>query len=313
MNWSNSRFALAFASILLLAAQGMGCTEEAPQRMQVAEFEYAVPLDSESPWPKFRRTAMQSGRSPVLPIDTGAEPWSFPTGKGIFSTAVIDGDDNVYVGSANRVFYKLDENGNELWSVLTGEVVDSSALLDDRGVVYFGSGDGFLYALDRDDGSELWKFEAPDRSNEGAFITWFEGNVAIGLDGTLYVPNDNFCTYAVDRDDGTDRWCFLTQDQTWSLPALNPDTNQLFMGSNFPLAETIFGIAPSDGRSASVITSARWMRSSTTRRSRRSSIRRRCATPVINAPPSSSSSSRNTPSPMSNRRPASSSMSRSRS
>lgn len=247
MKVTSARFVLAIGSVYLFLAQAIGCTEDPPPREQVTAFEYAVPLDSESPWPKFRRTAMQTGRSTVLPIDTGAEPWVFPTGKGIFSTAVIDGDDHVYVGSGNRTFYKLDENGSVLWSLLTGEVVDSSALLDDRGVVYFGSGDGFLYALDRDDGSELWKFEAPDRSAEGAFITWFEGNVAIGLDGTLYVPNDNFCTYAVDRDDGTDQWCFLTQDQTWSLPALNPETNQLFMGSNFPLAETIFGIDPSDG------------------------------------------------------------------
>jgi outer membrane protein assembly factor BamB len=124
-----------------------------------------------------RRTAMQTGRSPVLPIDNGEDPWVFQTGKGIFSTAVIDGDSNVYVGSGDRVFYKLDESGNEVWSVLTGEVVDSSALLDDRGRVYFGSGDGFLYALDREDGSEVWKLEADPPSLNGALINWFEGNV----------------------------------------------------------------------------------------------------------------------------------------
>lgn len=238
--------------LILSLALAVGCSTSSDgaggsDRGQIEEFEYAVPMDSDSPWPKFRRTAMQTGRSPVLPIDTGADPWVFETGKGVFSTAVVDGDNNVYVGSGNRTFYKLDKDGNELWSILTGEVVDSSALLDDRGIVYFGSGDGLLYALDREDGSEIWKFEAPDRSDEGAFITWFEGNVAIGLDGSLYVPNDNFCTYAVDRDDGTDQWCFLTQDQTWSLPALNPETNRLFMGSNFPFAETIFGIDPADG------------------------------------------------------------------
>lgn len=244
MKAHTARVPLVFGLSLTFTMMALGCDE---QRQQVEEFDYAVPMDSESPWPKFRRTAMQTGRSPVLPIDTGADPWVFETGKGIFSTAVIDGDNNVYVGSGNRVFYKLDKEGNALWSVLTGEVIDSSALLDDRGLVYFGSGDGHLYALDRDSGDEIWKFQAPDRSAEGAFITWFEGNVAIGLDGTLYVPNGNFCTYAIDRDDGSDKWCFLTQDQTWSLPALNPETDQLFMGSNFPLAETIFGIDPEDG------------------------------------------------------------------
>ncbi len=250
MRLNGARFVLALGSVSLLVAPTLGCTEEAPPREQVTEFEYAVPLDSESPWPKFRRTAMQSGRSPVLPIDTGADPWSFPTGKGIFSTAVIDGDDNVYVGSADRYFYKLDKSGKEVWKALTGEIIDSSALLDDEGIVYFGSGDGFLRALDRDDGTELWKFEADDPSvNEGAFIRWFEGNVGMGLDGTLYAPNGNHCTYAIDRASGTKKWCFVTDDQTWSLPALNPVTDRLFMGSNFPFADTVFAIDPADGTS----------------------------------------------------------------
>jgi outer membrane protein assembly factor BamB len=190
---------------------------------------------------------MQTGRSPVLPIDTGADLWVFVTGKGIFSTAVIDGDNNVYVGSGDRVFYKLDETGREVWSVLTGEVIDSSALLDDQGIVYFGSGDGFFYALNRENSSEIWRFEADPPSVNGALINWFEGNVAMGLDGTLYVPNDNRCTYALDRANGMLSWCFVTRDQTWSLPALNPQTNRLFMGSNYPLFENVFGIGADDG------------------------------------------------------------------
>jgi hypothetical protein len=61
------------------------------------------------------------------------------------------------------------------------------------------------------------------------------------------VPNDNRCTYAIDRDDGNSKWCFVTRDQTWSLPALNPESNRLFMGSNYPLFENIFGIGTGDG------------------------------------------------------------------
>lgn len=247
MNANFAQRPFLLLAFLSLVAASSGCSESTATRAQVEQFEYAVPMDSASPWPKFRRTAMQSGRSPVLPIDTGADPWVFQTGKGIFSTAVIDGENNVYVGSGDRVFYKLDENGKEIWSVLTGEVVDSSALLDDRGVVYFGSGDGFLYALDRDDGSEIWNFEADPPSLNGALINWFEGNVAMGLDGTLYVPNDNRCTYAIDRDDGAAQWCFVTRDQTWSLPGLNPETDRLYMGSNYPLIANIFGIGTADG------------------------------------------------------------------
>lgn len=244
--------------VLSAAVAASGCSNSSDgaggsggsDREQIETFEYAVPMDTDSPWPKFRRDAMQTGRSPVLPIDTGADPWTFKTGKGIFSTAVIDGDNNVYVGSGDRVFYKLDANGKMMWSVLTGEVVDSSALLDDRGHLYFGSGDGFLYALDRDEGEELWKFEADPPSLNDALINWFEGNVAMGVDGTLYVPNDNRCTYAIDRDEGTDLWCYVTRDQTWSLVALNPETGRLFMGSNFPLIANAFAIEGEDGAEA---------------------------------------------------------------
>ena len=247
MNAAAATRGFIFGSSLMLGLSCLACSKSSAPRTQVEEFDYAVPMDSASPWPKFRRDSMQTGRSPVLPIDSGAAPWVFQTGKGIFSTAVIDGDSNVYVGSGDRVFYKLDKNGTELWSVRTGEVVDSSALLDDRGVVYFGSGDGLLYALNREDGTVLWTFEADPPSLNDALINWFEGNVAMGLDGTLYVPNDNRCTYAIDRDDHSADWCFVTRDQTWSLPALNPETNRLYMGSNFPVLQNVFGIGAEAG------------------------------------------------------------------
>ncbi|MDH3202119.1 MAG: PQQ-binding-like beta-propeller repeat protein [Myxococcales bacterium] len=231
-----------FAPTILVA----GCTSTSQQ--QVEEFEYAVPMDPMSPWPKFRRNAMQNGRSPVKPIDTGADVWEFQTGKGIFSTPVIDAESNVYIGSADRVFYSLDRNGIERWQYLTGEVVDSSALLDDRGVVYFGSGDGHVYALDRDSSEEVWDqpFEADDPSVTGALINWFEANVAMMLDGSLIVPNDNFCTYSIDRQEGTADWCFVTLDQTWSLPALNPETETLFIGNNWFFQRNVFGLDPND-------------------------------------------------------------------
>jgi outer membrane protein assembly factor BamB len=196
-----------------------------------AAFQYDVPLDPRAPWPKFRRTSRQDGRSTVVPSLTGGHLWTYKTGKGIFSTPVIDGDGTVYVGSADRTFYAIAADGHLLWSKLTGEIIDSSALLDDRGHVYVGSGDGNLYALDRTTGAPVWTFTADD-PGPTAFIKWFEGNVAIGGDGTLVVPNDNFFTYALARDDAAVRWKFETKDQTWSLPAVDAATGRLYIGNN---------------------------------------------------------------------------------
>jgi outer membrane protein assembly factor BamB len=202
-----------------------------------APFTYDVPLDHRSPWPKFRRTSRQDGRGSVPPSLTGGEAWTFPTGKGIFSTPVIDGDGTVYIGSADRTFYAIAKDGSLRWSLLTGEIIDSAALLDDRGRVYIGSGDGNLYALDRTTGAPVWTFTADDPAVTGGFINWFEGNVAIGPDGTLFVPNDNFYTYALSRDDHAVRWRFTTADQTWSLPAVDAAAGRLYLGNNNLLAD----------------------------------------------------------------------------
>ena len=211
---------------------------------------FGVPLDPQSPWPKFRRDPLQQARSPVAPQDSGRARWAFRTGKGVFSSPVVDGDGTVYVGSADRTFYAIDRRGRERWRLETGEIIDSAALLDDRGRVYVPSGDGHLYALDRRSGARQWAFAAAAASETGAFINWFEGNVAIGPDGTLYAPNDNFCTYAVDRDRGTARWCFRARDQVWSLPALAPASGRLFGGDNFAFFRNLHAV---DGRSGEAL------------------------------------------------------------
>jgi outer membrane protein assembly factor BamB len=211
---------------------------------------YDVPLDPRSPWPKFRRDAGQTGFSPLRPRVGTGRPWSFRTGKGIFSTPVVDGDGNVYVGSADRTFYALAPDGTLRWQVLTGEIIDSAALLDDRGRVYVGSGDGKLYARDAATGAPVWTFAADPPGVNNAFINWFEGNVAMGVDGTLYVPNDNFLTYAIDRDTAQVRWTNRTLDQTWSLPALDAASGRLFVGNNFQLLDNVIALDAATGAPA---------------------------------------------------------------
>jgi outer membrane protein assembly factor BamB len=221
------------------------------RRIAAERSPYDVPLDPRSPWPKFRRTPAQDGRSLLRPGTSGGNLWSFRTGKGIFSTPVVDGDGNVFVGSADRTFYALSATGQVRWQLLTGEIIDSSALLDDRGRVYFGSGDGRLYARNAASGAEVWTFAADPPATTGAFINWFEGNVAMGRDGTLYVPNDNFFTYAIDRDTMAVRWRFRTSDQTWSLPALSPSSGRLFLGNNVQLfAPNTFALDAATGEAA---------------------------------------------------------------
>jgi len=202
-------------------ALGPACSED-----QQVELTYTVPLQRGAYWPKFRRTANNRGHTPLRPGEGQSDIWSFATGKGIFSSPVIDRDGTIYIGSADKYFYAIGSDGTLRWKKKLGELVDSAALIGEDGTIHVGSGDGFLYAFDPT-GKEKWKF----RPKGGAFITWFEGNVTMGPGGKLYAGNDDFHLYAVDPASGKERWSFKTGDQIWSAAAFSVD-GTLYFGSN---------------------------------------------------------------------------------
>ncbi|MEZ5141470.1 MAG: PQQ-binding-like beta-propeller repeat protein [Acidimicrobiales bacterium] len=210
-----------------------------------------IALDPASPWPKMRGDARQQGRSPVSAVDPGTEPWRVATGKGIFSTPVIDAAGTVYIGSADQRFRAIAADGTVRWELETGEIIDSAALLDDEGRVIFGSGDGVLYALDRTSGSVRWTFTAAPAAETGGFISWFEGNLALAGGDLLVVPNDNFRIYGIDRRTGEQVWEHVTFDQTWACPAVDPDTGTIYAATNFPFLPNVHALDPADG-------TARW-------------------------------------------------------
>ncbi|MHB8136634.1 MAG: outer membrane protein assembly factor BamB family protein [Anaerolineaceae bacterium] len=211
-------------------------------------FEYSIPLDPSSPWAKFRANELQNGRTPVEPAAKDLSPWVYRTGKGIFSSPVVDGDGNVYVGSADTYFYCFNPDGTVKWSVKTGEIIDSSALLDDQGFVYFGSGDAYVYKVDRETGEVIWKSAAHSVEEvEKEFgiktynVNWFEGNIGMLQDGTLLAPNDNYLVYTLDRETGDKKTIFTSNEMVWSLPSINIETGRLFFASCNQILQNVFG------------------------------------------------------------------------
>lgn len=210
-------------------------------------FKYDLPLDKKSPWPKFRCNSMQNGRTPVLPIINNLKPWKVSTGKGIFSSPVVDGNGTVYIGSGNHYFYAIDQYGKVKWMFKTDEIIDSSGLLDDEDNVYVGSGDGYVYAFKRETGELLWKFKAhTPKEVKDEFgiktynVSWFEGNIGILPNGTLTAPNDNYLVYEIDRKTGKRTNQYAVNEMVWSLPAINTQTNRVFFGSNFAALKNTF-------------------------------------------------------------------------
>ncbi len=219
-------------------------------------YSYGVPLDSSSPWPKFRANELQNGRSRVIPkIDASAKPWTYQTQKGIFSSPVVDKDGTVYVGSADQKFYAIRKNGQIKWILNTGEIIDSSALLDNSGHVYFGSGDQHIYCADRETGKVLWKFKAhsvEEVQKEFGIktynVAWFEGNISMLKDGTILAPNDNYLVYAVKREDGKRVNQFFGNEMIWSAPAVNTNTGRIFFGTTFMAQKNIYCYDSASGK-----------------------------------------------------------------
>ena len=68
----------------------------------------------------------------------------------------------------------------------------------------------------------LWKYTAELRPGV-SFNRWFEGNVAVGPDGTLYAGNTNFLYYAI-TPTGQLKWTYPTTSNNWSLAAFGRRT-----------------------------------------------------------------------------------------
>ena len=192
----------------------------------VQVFSYDNPVQNTSPWPMFRRTTRNNGRSPVIPVKRGLEPWSFDTGKGMFHGPVIAGDGTIYMGSADTNFYALNPDGTEKWRVETGELIDSTAVIGDDGTVYVPCGDGYLRALNPD-GTPQWALQP---LGDQGFLTWWEGHLTMDRNGILFAGNDDRRMYAISRQ-GQILWHVMTGDQVWSVAAFGND-DAVFFGSN---------------------------------------------------------------------------------
>ncbi|MBD3270145.1 PQQ-binding-like beta-propeller repeat protein [Candidatus Peregrinibacteria bacterium] len=189
-------------------------------------------------WPSFRNNNLNNG---VISLSekplVNDSPESFQTDGLIWSTPVIDELGFVYVGSADRYFYKLDENLNPVWRYEIDDsfdaLIDSAALIS-RGLVIVPGGDGYLHALDKMTGNLKWKFKAAEATEEqvesGILVNSFEGNVTKGPNGLIYAGSDNGSMYALDHD-GEKVWSFQTDMMIWSSPVFDPKGGWMAFGS----------------------------------------------------------------------------------
>ncbi len=192
----------------------------------------ASPTQAGAPWPTMRHDTRNTGRSAIAARWHGDRPWSFATGRGIFSTPVIGADGAIYVGSADRSFYALEPDGRERWRIRTGGIIDAAAAIGrfDRRLrtapLTFGSGDERLYHVrtDRRRLSQarrvLWTFRASRRPATTQLVNWWEGNVGLAPDGTIMAGNTGGAAYAL-TPAGRLCWAFQTGNSVWTTPAFS--------------------------------------------------------------------------------------------
>jgi outer membrane protein assembly factor BamB len=230
--------ALAVAAVIATSALAIP-TEASAERT----FAYDTPVMKTSPWPEMRRDRRNTGSSPIRArYHAGTRPWRLRTGKGIFSTPVLDGTDTAYFGSADRRFYAVDRHGNVRWRLKTGEIIDSAATLGAPDplaggpTVTVGSADEHIYRLRDPERRNLtrkqrivWRFRTEKPPQGGQIVNWWEGNVVTGPDGTLYAGNTGGGMYAISPA-GAELWSFPTGNALWSAAAID-DAGRIFFGS----------------------------------------------------------------------------------
>lgn len=185
-----------------------------------------APTAPGAPWPTMRHDRRNTGTS-MLPANPGAaRPWIHQTGRGIFSTPVIGADGTVYVGSADHVFAALNgATGRPRWRFRTGGIIDAAAALTPGGRVTIGSGDETLYQLRTAPAARrrvVWRYRATRKPATGQLVNWWEGNVAVALDGSFVLGNTGGAMYALERD-GRERWVHQTGNSVWTTPAVASD------------------------------------------------------------------------------------------
>lgn len=190
-------------------------------------------------WPSFRGNIWNN---PQVTTSKSPEPSTAKTcrlGGIIWGTAVIDNDNNVYVGSTNKRFYCIDNAGRIKWvyklSKKADSLIDSAASLHPNGFVVIPGGDGCLHAIHMQTGKPIWiKDNLDDVSSKmhesGVVVNSFEGNVQIDPStGLIYAGCDNDFMYCINPQDGSTKWKFKTKMMIWTCAAIIG--NVCFFGS----------------------------------------------------------------------------------
>eukprot|EP00051_Salpingoeca_urceolata_P005069 m.70119 g.70119 ORF g.70119 m.70119 type:complete len:402 (-) comp14039_c0_seq5:151-1356(-) len=153
---------------------------------------------------------------------TGESMWTFETGDGGGSTAVVVGD-TVFVGSWDAHVYALRiRDGSLVWKYNTGGQIESHPAFH-NGIVYASAEESHaIFALNASTGALMWKNSEPAQE--------CNGSPSISRDLVYVGCNDQYL-YALNPLTGKTRFRFLTCANVFASPAI-ADSGMVFAACN---------------------------------------------------------------------------------
>ncbi len=172
--------------------------------------------------------------------------WVYDGGIINFATfpILVDNQENIYFGSRNGLFYKLNKDGNLVWTYsMAGSYANQSINIGLDSVLYFTSVDKNLYAL-KSSGILKWKLNiesgfstrSPVLSPDGQtiYICGKDSNLyALNLDSSLKWKFKSAATDAIPLVDSQGNIYIIPRDNETKLYSLKPDGNIRWIYSGF--------------------------------------------------------------------------------
>jgi outer membrane protein assembly factor BamB len=155
-----------------------------------------------------------TGSSRLGAVDpNGTIKWFFYAEDDIYCSPALSDDGTIYDGSNDGYLYAINPDGTLKWKFYSGgeKGVGSAPSIADDGMIYFGGTSGYLYAL-YPNGTLRWKIG-----------TGYIGgsSPAIGIDGTIYVGDqDNYRIYSI-APNGSTNWYYHTNGEIISSPTID--------------------------------------------------------------------------------------------
>lgn len=181
---------------------------------------------------------------PAIKVDAenGNVLWTANTNTGISnSTAAIDSEGNIYLGTRAEGVFCWSPDGNLRWQFPSADgsktpYYSSPALSKDENTLYILMTGGALLALNTADGSEKWSAPVEVSSGLGS-------SLSIDSDGTVYLTTDTEVVAVTDEGaNGTVKWIANAEGANSSGVVIGPE-GILYTGSHTGL----LSINPADG------------------------------------------------------------------